>query len=85
MATEKIILTGDWQLIVLDGVDFILQNPTVAVIDVCFSDTPPAAEAAFHTIASTEGLVRMGVVGDVYARGLGENGTIGHLVVSRGV
>lgn len=86
MATEKIDLSESWQLVVNDGADFIIQNPTTATVYVCFSNTPPSENSAYHTLIGGDGIMRMGVVGAVYARCKSDVPYVNeHIVVTRGV
>lgn len=86
MATEKVILGESWQLVVNDGVDFIIQNPTTATVYICFSNTPPTESSAYHTLSGGDGFMRMGVVGAVYARCKKDVPyTNEYIVVSKGV
>lgn len=86
MATEKVVLSGSWQLVVNDGVDFIIQNPTMATMHVCFSNTPPTESSAYHTLKGGDGFIRMGVVGAVYVRCEDDSLYLNeHIIVTRGV
>lgn len=79
MATEKIVLSESWQLVVND-------NPTTGTVHICKTNTPPTESSAYHTLMSGDGLIRMGVIGAVYARRK-DNGLYlnEHIIVTRGV
>lgn len=68
MATSKIALTSAWQAVALDGINFIIDNASAYNAQITFSTTPPAVDAAYHTLQAGQGLVRMSLTGDVYAR-----------------
>jgi hypothetical protein len=68
MATSKIVTTGTWQLAAASEEQFIIDNASSYPVQVTFSIAAPAVDAAYHTLAAKEAIVRMGLTGGVYVR-----------------
>lgn len=81
MPTARVNLTASWQLLVADGVDFIIDNQSSMNAQITFQTSAPSADAPYHTLAAGEGLIRMGIKGSVYGRDL-EGAANAFLIVS---
>lgn len=68
MATTKVITNTTWQLVASSAEQFIIDNASSYPVQITFSLTAPAVDAAYHTLAAKEAIVRMGLTGDVYVR-----------------
>lgn len=68
MATAKIQLTDTWQLVAADGANFVVDNGSSYNVQVTFSESAPAVDAAYHVLGAGQGLVRMSLTGGIYAR-----------------
>lgn len=79
MATTKIQMTTSWQLVVADAKNFIVDNQSSYDVEVTFASSAPATDAPRHVLKSSEGLMRFGVSGALYARA---TNTQAYLVVS---
>jgi len=82
MATTKVTLTSSWQLVAAADKSFIADNASSYNVEVTFADSAPAAGAPYHTLKAGEGIVRLGVVGGLYARDATGDAGIAYLIVS---
>lgn len=82
MATTQVTLTSSWQLIASDGFEFIVDNSSSYPAQITFQTSAPAGNAAYHTLQPGEGLTRMGLTGNVYARDDASTGGAAFVVVT---
>ena len=68
MPTVKILTTNDWQLVATSSQVFIVDNISSYNVHVTFNSSAPSADAAYHILAPSEALLRMGLTGNVYVR-----------------
>jgi hypothetical protein len=68
MPTSKVTVTSAWQQIATTSQNFILDNTSSYDVFVTFQNSVPDANTAYHILDSGEGIIRMGVVGDLYVR-----------------
>lgn len=68
MATTKVVTNTTWQLVAASEEQFIIDNASSYPVQVTFSTSAPAVDAAYHTLLSKEAIVRMGLTGAVYVR-----------------
>ena len=82
MATTKYTLTSSWQLVATSAQDFIAENASSYDAHVTFAASTPAENAAYHTLDASEGITRLGVVGNLYARDPSDDLGVSVLIVS---
>lgn len=68
MPTTKYTLTSEWQLVATSAQEFIADNASGYNAQITFQAALPAANAAYHTLAAGQGITRMNLTGNLYAR-----------------
>lgn len=68
MATTKYTLSSSWVQVATSTQDFIIDNASSWDVEITFQLSAPLEGAAYHTLQAGEGIVRMGLTGNVYAR-----------------
>jgi hypothetical protein len=83
MPTIKQVLSNSWVLIVEDTVEFLVENSSSYPAQLTFQTTTPAVDAAYHTLGPGEGITRMGLVGNLYARDFADDIDVATIIVTK--